>query len=125
MDVGHPSNFERMSWLYGQDVDAMRRDIAGVRCMDDDIQSAIREVYERTGYILDPHSATGYLGLKRSEGQRGIFLATAHPAKFPAIVEPIVGRRVDTPQALAEAIARPRHIVRISATLEAVKDVLF
>jgi threonine synthase len=124
MDVGHPSNFERMTWLYRGEVDAMRRDVVGTRCTDDEVRGAIGEVYERTGYLLDPHSAIGYLGLRRLEGQQGIFLATAHPAKFCEIVEPIIGRPVEKPAALADAIARPRHIVRISATLEAVKDVL-
>ena len=64
MDVGHPSNFERMSWLYGGDLDAMRRDIAGCRFTDDDVRATIRRVYEERGYLLDPHSAIAYMGLK-------------------------------------------------------------
>jgi threonine synthase len=78
---------------------------------------------------LDPHSAIGYLGLKRGGAPRarnevGIFLATAHPAKFPEIVEPIIGRSIDKPPTLADALARPRSILRIDATLEAVRDVI-
>src|SRR3954447_1435309 len=92
MDVGHPSNFERMEWLYGGDANAMRRDIAGARFTDDDIRATVRDVHDRTGYLLDPHSAIGYMGLKRQTNGRapGMFLATAHPAKFSEIVEPIV-----------------------------------
>lgn len=123
MDVGHPSNFERMLWLYGGNADAMRCDITGVRYLDDDVRGTIRRVFEQTGYLLDPHSAIGYQGLKDSAG-RGIFLATAHPAKFSEIVEPIIGRPVERPPALAEAVARPRHIVRIEATSEALHHVL-
>jgi threonine synthase len=123
MDVGHPSNFERMMWLYGGDVDAMRRDIAGCHFSDDDVRATIRRVYEERGYLLDPHSAIAYKGLKGQVGrvgQVGIFLATAHPAKFAEIVEPIVGREIDKPAPLAQALARPRHIIRIEPSLAAV-----
>src|SRR6185436_16310929 len=123
MDVGHPSNFERMSWLYGGDVDAMRRDIAGCHFSDDDVRETIQRVFESRGYLLDPHSAIAYLGLKghrRRAGQAGILLATAHPAKFAEIVEPIIGREVEKPAALALALARPRHIIRIEPSLAAV-----
>jgi threonine synthase len=127
MDVGHPSNFERMMWLFGGSADAMRREVVGLGVTDDDIRLTIRDVAERTGYLLDPHSAIGYLGLKRhagGDGQVGVFLATAHPAKFSEIVEPIVGHRIEKPEPLADAIARPRHLVRINATFDAVRDVL-
>ena len=136
MDVGHPSNFERMLWLYGHDADAMRRDIAGIRYRDDDVRDTIKRVYEARGYLLDPHSAIGYMGLKAylgregregqdmGEKQVGIFLATAHPAKFSEIVEPIIGRRVQTPAPLADALARPRHLLRMDASLEAVAEAL-
>jgi threonine synthase len=123
MDVGHPSNFERMMWLYGGSVAAMRCDVTAMRCDDDQVRETIREVFERTGYLLDPHSAIGYRGLK-SAGGRGMFLGTAHPAKFSEIVEPIVGRRVVKPPALAAALSRPRHVVKIDASFEAVKHVV-
>jgi len=127
MDVGNPSNFERMSWLYEGDRDAMRRDIEGSRHADDEVRQTIRQVYETRGYLLDPHSAIAYLGLKRQVGrvgQVGIFLATAHPAKFAEIVEPIIGGPVEKPAPLAIALARPRHIIRIDASLDAVKGAL-
>ena len=125
MDVGHPSNFERMLWLYGQSLDAMRADIAGVRYADDQVRDTIKRTFERCGYLLDPHSAIAYLGITGWSGPRpraGIFLATAHPAKFAEIVEPIVGRSIPKPRPLAEALARPRPILRIGATLDAVKE---
>jgi threonine synthase len=143
MDVGHPSNFERMLWLYKHDADAMRRDIAGIRYADDEVRETIKRVFETRGYLLDPHSAIGYMGLQgylRREGREGpfdslrslragreavgIFLATAHPAKFSEIVEPIIGRRVQTPAPLADALARPRHVLRMDASLEAVAEAL-
>ena len=89
MDVGNPSNFERMSWLYGGDLDAMRRDVAGCRHTDDEVRATIRRVYEERGYLLDPHSAIALSraspepGLAGRAGRgRRLFLATAHPAKF-------------------------------------------
>jgi threonine synthase len=101
----------------------MRHDVQGIRRTDDDVRAAMSDVFQRTGYLLDPHSAIGYLGLK-AQAREGIFLATAHPAKFGEVVEPIVGRRVEKPAPLAEAIARPRHIVKIPASYDALTAVL-
>ena len=129
MDVGNPSNFDRMRWLYGGDHAAMRRDLSGSRHGDDEVRATIRRVDESTGYLLDPHSAIGYLGITghaRRSGvpERQVFLATAHPAKFAEIVEPIVGRPIPTPAPLAEALARGRHILKMDRSLSALKDVL-
>jgi threonine synthase len=127
MDVGHPSNFDRMLWLYGGDRDAMRRDVTGCRFTDDDVRATIKRVYEERGYLLDPHSAIAYMGLAGRQGEAGkngrdgkagVFLSTAHPAKFAEIVEPIIGRPVDKPAALAEALNGPQHIIRIRASLD-------
>ncbi len=138
MDVGNPSNFERLLWLYGNNVDAVRAHMAVSVHTEDEVCDAIKRVYERTGYLLDPHSAIGYLAacevrLKpeaRGNGPeaagRGpapaIFLATAHPAKFREVVEPIIGRAIDTPPALAAAIAKPRRIFRLEPTLRALRE---
>jgi threonine synthase len=130
MDVGHPSNFERMAWLYAGDVTAMRKDISGARITDEGVRTTIRDAYARTGYLLDPHAAIAYAAVKQRngqdepEGESKIFLATAHPAKFAEIVEPIIGRAVDKPAPLVQALARPRHIVRIDATYDAVRSIL-
>ncbi|MGE3958856.1 MAG: threonine synthase [Vicinamibacterales bacterium] len=134
MDVGHPSNFERMRWLYRDSLEAMREDVSGCRRTDDEVRATIRRVYEERGYLLDPHSAIGYMGITahldrlRGEGGRadriGIFLATAHPAKFSEVVEPVLGRPLELPPALAEVVARPRHVLKINASFEAVRRTL-
>jgi threonine synthase len=130
MDVGNPSNFERMLWLYGRDVGAMRADIVGSRHTDAEVKKTIRRVWEERGYLLDPHGAIGYLGVKGpvgpvgQVGQVGIFLATAHPAKFLEIVEPIIGEPVEKPKALADAIAAKRPIMPLASSLDAVKGVI-
>ena len=121
MDVGHPSNFDRMLWLYHNDLDAMRADVSGCHFSDDEVRATIKRVYEERGYLLDPHSAIAYLGLVGQVGQAGrvgVFLATAHPAKFAEIVEPIIGRPVEKPPALAEALNGPQHIILIRASLD-------
>jgi threonine synthase len=127
MDVGNPSNFERMSWLYHHDVEAMRHDVIGVRYTDEEVRATIKRVYEERSYLLDPHSAIAYMGVKGSvRGARdvGIFLATAHPAKFAEIVEPVIGRAVAMPAPLAEALAQPRHLLRLDASSSAVAATL-
>jgi threonine synthase len=121
MDVGNPSNFERMLWLYQGNLEAVRKDVTGSVHEDVDVKATIKDVFDRTGYVLDPHSAIGYLGIRRT---RGIFLATAHPAKFSEIVEPVIGRPIDRPQPLAKALERPRKVLRLDATLGAVKGVV-
>ena len=128
MDVGNPSNFERMRVLYHHDVAAMRRDIRGSRHDDAKTKEAIRDVYRRTGYLLDPHAAIGYLGLRealaRAPHATGIVMATAHPAKFGDIVEPVIGEAVPIPERLAVCLSRPKRFTRISARIEALEEVL-
>ena len=124
MDVGHPSNFERMSWLYRGDVDAMRArhrrlPVHRRRCARDD-PAGLRgaRLPARSAQRDRVHGAQG--AQNGRAGQAGIFLATAHPAKFGEIVEPIVGREIEKPAPLAQALARPRHIIRIEPSLAAV-----
>jgi threonine synthase len=129
MDVGNPSNFDRLMWLYGGDHAAIRRDIAGSRHDDAEVSTTIREVYERTGYLLDPHSAIAYLGLKalgrgKQDGTARVFLATAHPAKFAEIVEPIIGQAIPMPAPLVEALSRRGGIMPIDGTFESLEAVI-
>ncbi len=133
MDVGHPSNFERMLWLYGGQLEAMQADVSGLCHTDEDVRETIRRVYQQHGYLLDPHSAIAYMGLVGRDGQerrgwlrgrRGVFLATAHPAKFAEIVDPIVGREMEKPTPLVQALARPRHLIRIEPTIDAVRSIV-
>ncbi len=128
MDVGTPSNFERMRALYDDDIDRMRQDVMGTAFTDTQVVEAIGRVYRDQGYVLDPHGAIAWLGLQEALEQdtsaTGVFLATAHPAKFREVVEPAIGATVALPPALAEALARPRQSIRIAASYPALVDLV-
>jgi threonine synthase len=129
MDVGAPSNFERMQWLYGGDIDALRRDVTGYAYEDARVVAEIGRVYREHGYLLDPHGAIGWLALNdrlraADDDAVGVFLATAHPAKFREVVEPAIGRAVPLPPALADAITRPRHSMHLSSDYQDLRALL-
>lgn len=102
MDVGAPSNFDRILDLYDHSHAAVSKDISAYRYSDEEIKSTIREVNQKAGYLLDPHGACGYMALKEGlqPEETGIFLATAHPAKFKETVEECIGSVVQIPQGL-------------------------
>ena len=109
MDVGDPSNFDRILHLYDGDLDVLRAHLTGHRYDDEATRRAIAEVANRHGYVLDPHTAIGWLALRDTlpnepAGTQGIVLGTAHPAKFREIVEPVLHRTVLLPPALAERL---------------------
>jgi threonine synthase len=120
MDVGHPSNIERMRWLFRDDVAAMRRMVTASVQTDDDVRRTIRQVFEKFGYVCDPHTAIAYAGLDAFDDvdAPAAFLATAHPAKFKETVEPLVRAHVPLPTELAEAMAKPRIVERIEPALQ-------
>ncbi|HYU79923.1 MAG TPA: threonine synthase [Vicinamibacterales bacterium] len=125
MDVGDPSNVERMRWLFRDDVAAMRRIVATSVHTDDDVRKAIGELWREHHYLAEPHSAIGYLGTReaRNDGPL-VFLATAHAAKFREVVEPLVGHEIPLPPALASALERPRQVVRMGRTLRELRELL-
>ena len=128
MDVGAPSNFERVQSLYNSDLAALRQDIVGFAYEDSQVIAEIGHVYREHGYVLDPHSAIAWLALQDrlvdQPDARGVFLATAHPAKFREVVEPAIGRSIELPRALADAISRPRHSISMPADYNALEDFL-
>ena len=128
MDVGAPSNFERVQALYNSDLAALRRDIVGAAYEDAQVTAEIASVYSQHGYLLDPHSAIAWLALKDhladDRDSQGVFLATAHPAKFREVVEPAIGRRIELPRPLADALARPRRSVSMPADYAALEEFL-
>jgi threonine synthase len=128
MDVGAPSNFERVRALYDDNIDRMRQDVAGAAFADARVVEEIGKVYRQRGYLLDPHGAIAWLGLQQAletdTSATGVFLATAHPAKFREVVEPAIGEPVALPPALAAALARPRHSVPLPASYAALVELI-
>ena len=102
MDVGDPSNFARVYELYGKNHKAICADISGATYTDEQIAETIKEVKAETGYVCDPHGACGYRALKEGlkEGEVGVFLETAHPAKFKDTVDRILGGDIEIPAKL-------------------------
>jgi threonine synthase len=105
MDVGAPSNFVRMLDMFGNDWAAMKQHISGAHRTDAATEDTMREVLARTNYLLDPHGAVAYSALKdylvKNKGV-GVFLETAHPAKFLEDVEQILDKKIEIPARLAE-----------------------
>jgi threonine synthase len=118
MDVGNPSNLERLRWLFGDDLHAMRSVITSTAHTDDEVRHAIRYLYDQFGYVADPHTAIASLG------GAPLFLATAHPAKFREVVEPLIARPVQLPEALAATLSQKKAAVRIAPVLDALADLL-
>jgi threonine synthase len=126
MDVGDPSNFERIRWLFGDDLGRMQHAMASSVHTDAEVKAAIAELFTSRGYLCDPHGAVAYLGVKAAtvSGSPRVFLATAHPAKFREVVEPVIGTAVPLPPALAGALDKPLLNGRIRARLGDVVDAL-
>ncbi len=121
MDVGKPSNFERLKHLLpnGQ-ADAL---IWASSVSDEETLQAMRDVYKDTGYLADPHTAVGLECVRRYQMVHGssepcIVLATAHPAKFPEIVKQAIGKEPDTPKSLAELAVRHKQVTPMPASYE-------
>jgi threonine synthase len=104
MDVGNPSNFARMLDLFHNDYAAMTNEITGYSFTDEETRAAMVAVFKKFNYTLDPHGAIGYLGFKKYQLQNpdstGVFLETAHPAKFLDVVESTLQRKITIPDDL-------------------------
>ena len=114
MDVGDPSNFERMLWLCNDSYDMMKSEIRGYSCSDSQILDAIKDIYESYGYISDPHSAVGYLATRHYSSD-GFWLSTAHAAKFCEVIERAISRMPELPSGLSLAMEREKQFTRISS----------
>lgn len=107
MDVGNPSNFYRLLALYGNDEAVFRQKVKGFYFDDADTARAMRSIKDQTTYIMDPHGAVGYLGLRNlmrmfPEEYLGVFLETAHPGKFKSTVDRVLGIDLELPERLKE-----------------------
>jgi threonine synthase len=124
MDVGAPSNFERLCWLY-PNAARLRREFAVDAIGDDAIAATVRDRHVTYGELFCPHTATAVRTLEalRQEGAAGAWaaVATAHPAKFDGIIEPLIGGTVPIPPALAELLRRSSNAEPLSVDYAALR----
>lgn len=126
MDVGDPSNFARILDLYNASHARICRDISGAAYTDGQIRQTVRQAYEETGYLLDPHGACGYRALTEglAEGETGLFLETAHPAKFLDTVEHIIGEKLPIPARLQDFMKGEKKSLPLSRDFDAFRAFL-
>ena len=126
MDVGAPSNFARILDLYKNSHEAISAEISGCTYDDDQIAETLKETYKQTGYLLDPHGAVGYRSLLEglNDEEIGVFLETAHPAKFKETVENIIGEKVAIPSKLAAFMKGQKSTVKMTSSFASFKKYL-
>ncbi|MCR9227550.1 MAG: threonine synthase [Flavobacteriaceae bacterium] len=117
MDVGDPSNFVRIRHLYKDDLKTLLQHLSSYSFSDESTRTTMKEVHSKTGYVLDPHGAVGYLGLKEYQKSHsdtyGIFLETAHPVKFLDVVEQTLGVSPEIPPQIMKVMDKEKksHII--------------
>lgn len=126
MDVGNPSNFVRILEIFGHRFPDLKKQLSAATITDAETEETIRALYQHFGYLADPHGAVGYLALERylaiHPGEKGIFLETAHPIKFPEASERNTGKPVAIPVALQLLMQQPKKAVRLMPDYYLLKD---
>ena len=127
MDVGNPSNFARILDLYDGSHKEICREVSGCSFTDEEIRQTIRRVYEKDGYLLDPHGACGFAALEKyplGKGETGLFLETAHPAKFKGTVDGILGCDTPIPPKLRAFMQGTKQSTELGSDFNAFKSYL-
>jgi threonine synthase len=129
MDVGNPSNFARMLDLYENSFEKLSADITGYAFTDEETQQAMKYIFREKNYVMDPHGAVGYLGLKKYKASTennfsGIFLETAHPGKFKEVVENVLKQAVVLPPALTKFLSGRKETHKSANDFESFKSFL-
>lgn len=129
MDVGNPSNFERMKNLFDNDVSEFKREIDSYSFSDEETKNAMRKVKNDFGYTLDPHGAVAYLGFqkyleKNNEELIGVLLETAHPAKFVEVVENVLKETIEIPEKLAAFGRKDKLATLLPNDLSKIKEAI-
>lgn len=129
MDVGNPSNFVRILEIFHHEFPELKRSLSSSSISDQETVQTIRRVFDQTEYVLDPHGAVGYLALERylanNPGQKGFFLETAHPVKFPGSVEESIGQKINVPPSVESIMTKEKQSLLIKANYVSLKEVLW
>ena len=129
MDVGVPSNLDRIQNLFHDDVNQVKVDIASWSFPDKDTKESIRNIQIDFGYLIDPHTAVGVLGLNKYRHEtnsktKGVVLSTAHPGKFADVIEPIIGNKTTLPDSLQIAMKKEKNSIKMPKQFSDLKEYL-
>lgn len=126
MDVGSPSNFVRVLELFHNEYAAVAEKISGYTVSDDITQRTIADVYHEYNYMLDPHGAVAWYALEQylshHKHEKGFFLETAHPVKFPETVEAMIGKKIPIPESVQPLLERKKESVAMQPSFTALKE---
>lgn len=129
MDVGSPSNFVRVLELFQNNYENISQKISGYTVSDEITKQTISEVYKKHNYTLDPHGAVAYYALEQYlqqyPDQKGIFLETAHPVKFPETVEAMTGKKIEVPASAEYLFTKEKRSIKINASFNDLKEWLY
>ncbi|MBQ5662969.1 MAG: threonine synthase [Bacteroidaceae bacterium] len=123
MDVGAPSNYERMMHLCDNDIEELRKELRGFSAKDDKIMATIKEVEEKYNYLSCPHSAVGY-SATRELNVDGFWLSTAHAAKFGEVTEKATGKKPNIPESIGNMLKKEKVFTEIAASDDILKKYL-
>ena len=129
MDVGVPSNLDRIQNLFHDDVNQVKVDISSWSFPDKDTKKSIRNMQNEFGYLIDPHTAVGVLGLTKYRNEtnsktKGVVLSTAHPGKFADVIEPIIGNKTTLPESLQIAMKKEKNSIKMPKKFSDLKEYL-
>jgi threonine synthase len=128
MDVGNPSNFIRIMTIFNNRFPDLKNKLSSFTITDEETKETIRQVYTNYHYLLDPHGAVGYVSLKKyltaNSSEKGIFLETAHPVKFPETVENETGLQLDIPGSIQGIMEAEKHSLLLKPDYAALKEYL-
>lgn len=129
MDVGSPSNFVRLTRFFNDDWNAINEKVSGAFFNDEQTQKAMREVFGNANYVMCPHTAVAYRGLqeyrkKTNRDFTGVFLSTAHPAKFIDLVEETLGKSIDVPERLKSLLDIEKVSIKMKPEFSEFKSLL-
>jgi threonine synthase len=127
MDVADPSNFVRILQLFSNSLPSLQQEMSSYSFTDQQTVAAMEQVWKANGYMLDPHGAVGYLGLKQylqqaGDKATGIFLETAHPVKFADTAPEALRAAIEIPQRVKALYAQPKHAVLLPNEYGALKE---
>lgn len=112
MDVGNPSNFIRIQELYNNDFEQLKKNLTAYSFSDEETKAALLSIYNKSGYVADPHGAVGYLGCQSYKTKHPhthtVFLETAHPTKFLDVVEEVIPEKIDLPPQIQAVIHKEK-----------------